>query len=218
MDNCSCTGCVPHTSAQLRNHSGAVARKQGVITVDVQLLRNGSMNSDQVTVLASAWKGWNDVDLRPLPLRTDDTAAAVLFSVRQRQCHDTQAARHGRGNERDSAPPAMQVHHTNRLLVSSRSLLSYRLTSSSFQSRDCCGGAGGDCRYGGRQLHVDRATRRRVRWAGVGHRMKSGDIPRSPLCSAGAAHTQSEALAEKKDSAGGALGHCDGVTNNDSVL
>jgi len=51
----SCDGCTPLNSTYMRAYTRAVAAMQGALTVDLQLLRNGSMNAAQVAVLAAAW-------------------------------------------------------------------------------------------------------------------------------------------------------------------
>ena len=51
------------------------------LTGENQPERNGPMDAGQVAVLAEAWKAWNGTDIRSLPLRTDDTAAAVLEAL-----------------------------------------------------------------------------------------------------------------------------------------
>jgi hypothetical protein len=78
MDNCSCAGCVPHTAAELRRYSEAAAKQGGVVTVDVQLLRNGSMNADQAAILAAAWKPQSNALLMA---KTDDSASSGKSSV-----------------------------------------------------------------------------------------------------------------------------------------
>lgn len=80
MDNCSCAGCVPHTAAELRRYSDAAAAKGGVVTVDVQLLRNGSMNADQVALFAAAWKLQSNAKLVPTSpsmAKMDDSATST---------------------------------------------------------------------------------------------------------------------------------------------
>jgi len=61
-DGWAATGTSRYNASALRNYSQAVAAGGGVLTVDLQLLRNGSMNADQVALIGTAWKG----------LKTDD--------------------------------------------------------------------------------------------------------------------------------------------------
>lgn len=49
-------GTSRYNASMMRDYSQAVASGGGVLTVDLQLFRNGSMNADQVALLAEAWK------------------------------------------------------------------------------------------------------------------------------------------------------------------
>jgi len=50
-------GITRYSSSAMRKYSKMVAKGGGVLTVDVQLLRNGSLNSEQVSLLREAWAG-----------------------------------------------------------------------------------------------------------------------------------------------------------------
>jgi hypothetical protein len=56
-DGWAASGTSRYNADELRNYSQLVAAGGGVLTVDLQLLRNGSMNADQVALIAKAWKG-----------------------------------------------------------------------------------------------------------------------------------------------------------------
>ena len=51
------TGTSRYNASALRAYSQEVAAGGGVLTVDLQLLRNGSMNAEQVRLIGEAWKG-----------------------------------------------------------------------------------------------------------------------------------------------------------------
>jgi len=50
-------GTSRYNASALRAYSQEVAAGGGVLTVDLQLLRNGSMNAEQVRLIGEAWKG-----------------------------------------------------------------------------------------------------------------------------------------------------------------
>jgi hypothetical protein len=50
-------GVSRYNASAMRAYSATVARGGGVLSVDLQLLRNGSMNAAQVALLAEAWRG-----------------------------------------------------------------------------------------------------------------------------------------------------------------
>ena len=54
--NCSSHGCKPYSVRNLTDYTRAVNAVGGVLTVDLQLLRNGSMNREQVAFIAEAWR------------------------------------------------------------------------------------------------------------------------------------------------------------------
>jgi hypothetical protein len=53
--DCSARGCHPLSSTDIKIYTQSINAVGGVLTLDLQLLRNGSMNSDQVKMLAAAW-------------------------------------------------------------------------------------------------------------------------------------------------------------------
>ena len=73
---------------QFGEYSRKVAAGGGVLTVDLQLFRNGSMNADQVALLREAWRGLKTTDDHaPSSARTERRTGTrgvgmVLVSVR----------------------------------------------------------------------------------------------------------------------------------------
>ena len=53
--NCSATGCSEFSPIDLKVYTQSINAVGGVLTVDLQLLRNGSLNRAQVRTLRSAW-------------------------------------------------------------------------------------------------------------------------------------------------------------------
>ena len=53
--NCSAAECTQYSPQQLKLWTQAINGVGGVLTTDLQLLRNGSLNSDQVATLREAW-------------------------------------------------------------------------------------------------------------------------------------------------------------------
>ncbi len=47
--------CTPLTTQELAAYTAAIRARQGVLTLDLQLLRNGSMNAQQVAFIHEAW-------------------------------------------------------------------------------------------------------------------------------------------------------------------
>ena len=54
--NCSDPRCGPYTAKAVGEYCSAVARVGGVVSIDVRLLRNGSLDAEQATLLRSAWQ------------------------------------------------------------------------------------------------------------------------------------------------------------------
>jgi hypothetical protein len=52
----TCEGCQSLNASRVREYSKEINSKGGVLTVDLQLLRNGSMNQVQVQTLREAWR------------------------------------------------------------------------------------------------------------------------------------------------------------------
>ena len=52
----TCEGCVALNASYVRAYTKAVNARGGVLTVDLQLLRNGSMDAQQVATLREAWR------------------------------------------------------------------------------------------------------------------------------------------------------------------
>ena len=55
--NCSVAGCRPFNWVQLKQYTQRLNAVGAVLTVDLQLFRNGSLNSEQVATLKKAWDG-----------------------------------------------------------------------------------------------------------------------------------------------------------------
>eukprot|EP00040_Diaphanoeca_grandis_P027230 m.154521 g.154521 ORF g.154521 m.154521 type:complete len:434 (+) comp30893_c0_seq2:45-1346(+) len=55
--DCSVKGCRPLRTEDLKLYTQEVNSVGGVLTIDLQLLRNGSLNAQQASVLASVWSG-----------------------------------------------------------------------------------------------------------------------------------------------------------------
>ena len=54
-NSCDDPGCVPLNASTISRYTRAVNAVGGALTVDLQLLRNGSMNGEQVALLREAW-------------------------------------------------------------------------------------------------------------------------------------------------------------------
>ena len=52
----TCEDCVALNASYVREYTKAVNARGGVLTVDLQLLRNGSMDAQQVATLREAWR------------------------------------------------------------------------------------------------------------------------------------------------------------------
>ena len=69
----NCSGCSDYSAGMLRSYFAELAAKKAVVSVDVQLLRNGSLNQGQGQLLASAWAPADS-----LKLEDDDGVARPL--------------------------------------------------------------------------------------------------------------------------------------------
>ena len=53
----TCDGCIASSPSLIKIYTQEVNGVGGALTVDLQLLRNGSMNREQVAMLRAAWDG-----------------------------------------------------------------------------------------------------------------------------------------------------------------